>query len=360
MPELTSPLRFTPFLRPLVWGGRNLASILNRTLPTDEPYGESWEISDHAMHFSVVATGPFAGMNLQALMENHAAAILGPATQDRAFPWLIKYLDACDWLSVQVHPDDALAHRLRPGEQGKTEAWFVLSAEPGSRIYAGLQPGVGPEEFRRGLAAGNVANLLHSFTPRAGDCVFLPAGTVHALGGGVMLAEVQQNSDVTLRLFDWNRVDAQGRSRQLHIDEGLEAIDWKRGPVVPVNVAVSRESDAALSLVRCPFFELNFVRHHRPAVMGGQNTLQALIVLEGQARLTVSPSPPGTQGGEGRSEGGQSRQELPPSPQPSPRGRGGNWSETLRRGEVWLLPACLPEMSLEPEPLLEALVCGLP
>lgn len=321
MPTVISPLRFEPFLRPLVWGGRNLASVLGKTLPTNETYGESWEVSDHTVHASVVATGPLAGTTLRSLMEYHAADILGPTSSGTVFPWLIKYLDARDWLSVQVHPNDALAQRLRPGELGKTEAWFVLSAEPGSRIYAGLRPGAGPEGFRRALAEGTVANLLHSFTPRAGDCVFLPAGTVHALGGGVMLAEVQQNSDVTFRLFDWNRVDSQGRGRQLHVDDGLSAIDWKRGPVSPVNVAVSGESDMTLSLVRCPYFDLSFVRHHRPVNLGGHGVLRALIVLDGRARM------------------------------------GG---ETLNRGDVWLLPACMPEMALEPEPFLAALLCILP
>jgi mannose-6-phosphate isomerase len=222
---------------------------------------------------------------------------------------------------VQVHPDDTLALRLRPGELGKTEAWFVLSAEPGSRIYAGLQPGVGPEDFRRALTDGTAANLLHSFTPRAGDCVFLPAGTVHALGGGIMLAEVQQNSDVTFRLFDWNRVDSQGKARQLHVEEGLEAIDWNRGPVLPLNVDPAGTSDTMLALVQCRYFVLNFVRYHRPATLTGPNKLQVLVVLDGQAQM-------------------------------------GN--DTLNRGDVWLLPACLPEVPLEPEPFLTALVCGLP
>ena len=319
MAQFSAPLLFTPFLRPLVWGGRNLTA-LNKTLPTPENYGESWDLSDHASHSSVVATGPFAGTTLRSLIEQHPREILGSAGGG-VFPWLIKFLDAQDWLSVQVHPDDALAKRLRPGELGKTEAWFVLSAEPGSRIYAGLKPGTGPNEFRQALAQGTVADLLHSFTPRAGDCVFLPAGTVHALGGGVVLAEVQQNSDVTFRLFDWNRVDAQGRSRQLHVDEGLSAVDWNRGPVAPVNVPVLGESDTTLSLVQCPQFNLSFVRYHRPTkapLRGG--AMKVLIVLAGQARL------------------------------------GG---EILSPGQVWLLPASLPDLVLEPEPFVSVLMSAV-
>jgi mannose-6-phosphate isomerase len=321
MAKFTSPLRFEPFLRPLVWGGRKLATQLNKTLPTADNCGESWEISDHALHASVVATGPFAGTTLRSLLQQHSQDILGANAKENSFPWLVKFLDAQDWLSVQVHPDDALAQRLRPGERGKTEAWHVLSADPGSRIYAGLRPGVGPEDFRRALAEGSVADLLHSFTPQAGDCVFLPAGTVHAVGGGVMLAEVQQNSDVTFRLFDWNRVDAQGKARQLHIEEGLAAIDWTRGPVQPTNTPLLGSGDMALSLVRCPFFNLAFVRSHGPFQLGGQDTLQALVILAGQARM-------------------------------------GN--ETLSAGEVWLFPACLPELTLEPQPFLAGLICGTP
>src|SRR5262249_19325002 len=149
------------------------------------------------------------------------------------FPWLVKYLDARDWLSVQVHPDDEAVRRLWPGEGGKTEAWFVLAAAPESKIYAGLLPGVDEPALRKALATGTVADCLHQFRPRPGDCLFLPAGTVHAVGGGVLLAEVQQTSDATFRLFDWNRVDAQGRPRSLHVEQALACINWRQGPVLP-------------------------------------------------------------------------------------------------------------------------------
>src|SRR5262249_28961480 len=158
------------------------------------------------------------GTTLRQLMEQHRDDLLGPA-QDRytVFPWLIKLLDAHDWLSVQVHPDEEVVERLRPGELAKTEAWYVLDAAPNSRIYAGLKPGVGPGEFGRRLAAGTVTDCLHSFQPQPGELVFVPAGTVHAVGGGVLLAEIQQTSDVTFRLFDWNRHDSSGKPRPLHI-----------------------------------------------------------------------------------------------------------------------------------------------
>ena len=306
----------------MIWGGRRLATELNKTLPTPVPYGESWEVSDHFSHSSVVAVGPLAGFTLRSLMEQRPGDIVGrarSASERNVFPWLIKFLDAHDWLSVQVHPDDDKVQRLCPGESGKTEAWFVLSAEPTSRIFAGLLPGVGPEDFRQTLVHGHVTNLMHAFTPRPGDFVFLPAGTVHALGGGVLLIEVQQTSDATFRLFDWNRVDAAGRPRQLHVDEGLAAVDWSRGPALPIHVPLAGDNDILQPLVRCPYFDLTFVRHRRPIAMGGQGTLQALIILSGQARL------------------------------------GG---ETLLPGEAWLLPACLPELALEPQPVVAGLLCS--
>src|SRR5262245_25795845 len=229
------PLRFHTFLRPMVWGGRRLGALLGKELGPDALYGESWELSDHPLHRSVVAQGPLAGKTLRELMEADAAGLLGRAAKGHTtFPWLVKFLDAADWLSVQVHPDAEAVRRLWPGEGSKTEAWFVLEASPGSRIYAGLLPGVDEPSLRRALAAGAVTGCLHSFEPRPGDSVFLPAGTVHAVGGGVLLAELQQTSDATFRLFDWNRLDGSGQARLLHVEESLACIHWDQGPVRPV------------------------------------------------------------------------------------------------------------------------------
>src|SRR5947209_335681 len=234
---MDTPLRFIPFLRPMVWGGRRLHDALRKEQPSAEPYGESWEVSDHSLHRSVVAGGPARGRSLRELMEHEREGLLGPAAgRYETFPWLVKFLDACDWLSVQVHPDDVRVRRLWPGEGGKTEAWFVLDVAPGGRIYAGLLPGVDERRLREALAAGAVADCLHAFEPRPGDCVFLPAGTVHAVGGGVLMAEVQQTSDATFRLFDWDRCDSQGKRRTLHVKEALACIDWTRGPVTPLRV----------------------------------------------------------------------------------------------------------------------------
>lgn len=275
------PLRFHPFLRPLVWGGRALGDVLGKTLPSGDTYGESWEVSDHLSHPSVVADGPHAGLTLSELLRRDAVGLLGNA-EDR-FPWLVKFLDAHDWLSVQVHPSDENVEQLWPGERGKTEAWFVLAAQPGSRIYAGLRPGIGEPELRRAIDTGHAADCLHSFTPQPGDFLFLPAGTVHAVGGGVLFAEVQQSSDATFRLFDWNRVDALGKPRKLHIDEGLTCINYTFGPVHPIRAeGFPLATHSVLQpLVRCPYFELDFLRQSDPVLLGDSPRLSLAMVLHG-------------------------------------------------------------------------------
>jgi mannose-6-phosphate isomerase len=289
---MNAPLIFQPYLRPMVWGGRRLGEILGRSLPTSEAYGEAWEVSDHPSHQSIVSRGALAGTTLRTLMDRRAAELVGPAADGRAFPWLIKLIDAGDWLSVQVHPDDAAAAKLWPGEGGKTEAWFIRDAAAGSRVYAGLLPGVGETELRAALATRTVADCLHQFQPRPGDCLFLPAGTVHAVGGGVLMAEVQQTSDATFRLYDWDRRDAQGRSRQLHIEQALACIDWRRGPVDPVRArGYGQAGSLTQRLVECPFFHLDYLRRERAFVVGGSDRLQALIVLHGRGSLPLEDGP---------------------------------------------------------------------
>jgi mannose-6-phosphate isomerase len=330
---MIGPLRFVPYLRPMVWGGRRLEKW-GKPLPTSEPYGESWDLSDHLAHASVVASGPLVGQTLRRLMEQERDAILGPKQSSlHTFPWLVKFLDARDWLSVQVHPDDRQAERLWPGEGGKTEAWFVLEAAQGSRIYAGLLPGVNEEHFRGALAAGKVAECLHQFAPRPGDCVFLPAGTVHAVGGGVLMAEVQQTSDATFRLFDWNRRDASGKSRTLHIEEGMACIDWRLGPVMPLRVDefLGESSSAGPSgfmsrpLVSCEFFQLEYLQSSDPFACGGGGRMQVLIILSGSGRLSA-----------------------------------GSQEEVTAQGQVWLLPAQMSAEQCRPSGSMKALLCTLP
>jgi mannose-6-phosphate isomerase len=280
-------LRFQPYLRPMVWGGRRLGEVLHKPLPTAETYGESWEVSDHASHRSVVADGPLAGRTLRDLLEQDRAALLGSSASAATFPWLVKFLDACDWLSVQVHPDDEKVRRWWPGEGGKTEAWFVLDAAPGSKIYAGLLPGVDEKRLRSALEAGTVADCLHQFTPRPGDCLFLKAGTVHAVGGGVLIAEVQQTSDATFRLFDWNRRDSHGKSRELHIEQSLACIDWNAGPVEPVRVEGYPGKVGRQRLVECQYFTLDYLGGEKPFACDsvGAGRMQVVLGVHGRGVL---------------------------------------------------------------------------
>jgi mannose-6-phosphate isomerase len=202
------PLRFAPIFQYRLWGGRRLAQLLTAPLLGDGPIGEAWVLSDRPDHQSRVAAGPLTGRSLGQLLEQFPEQMLGRlAPRFRRFPLLLKFLDARELLSVQVHPADRQTTYLSAGETGKTEAWVVLEAGLESRIYAGLQPGTTPEALRRALRNGAIGAQLAGFTPKPGDGIFLPAGTVHSLRGDVVVFEVQQNSDVTFRLCDWDRVD---------------------------------------------------------------------------------------------------------------------------------------------------------
>jgi mannose-6-phosphate isomerase len=251
------PLVFEPYLRPTPWGGRKLGELFAKPLPEAGNFGESWEISPHPVHVSRVADGPHRGKTLNELCDAYPRELLGTAAG--RFPLLIKLLDCRELLSIQVHPNDALAPKLSAECNGKTEAWVVLHAERGSKIDAGFKPGVTRAEVERRLAEGTLEGALHSFAPQAGQCLYLPAGTVHAVGGGVVMAEVQQASDATFRLYDWNRVGTDGKPRQLHIPEALESIDWSRGPVDPVvPVLIRHEGDIREEqLVRSECFALD-------------------------------------------------------------------------------------------------------
>ena len=218
------PLRLAPILKPRAWGGRSLER-LGKPLPANVPIGESWEVADLAPPVvegvSHVADGPFSGDSLNHLIGHHRNALLGRVRMagDR-FPLLVKYLDAAENLSVQVHPTAAYA-AAHPGAHLKTEAWLVLHAEPGAAIYRGVHEHVSPERFRRAIEEGTVVELLHRETVAAGDCIPLESGLCHALGAGVLVAEVQTPSDTTFRVFDWNRNDP---ARPLHVEQAMDCI----------------------------------------------------------------------------------------------------------------------------------------
>jgi mannose-6-phosphate isomerase len=284
------PLLLTPIYRRYLWGGRRFEKALGRSLPPGDDFAESWELVDHGSDQSVVAAGPLAGHTLGDLVRERGSDLLGSRRTGGSFPLLFKFLDACRDLSVQVHPDDARAALLSPPDLGKTEAWYVIDAAPGSRIYAGLAPGADRAALAAAIQAGRCEDVLHSFEPRAGDCVFIPAGTVHAIGAGLVVAEIQESSDVTYRLYDWNRTGPDGKPRPLHVEAGLEAVTHFE-PVAPVRRPAGW-AGGTRPLVRCDYFVFEEVQPHGDWSVGGDDCWHFLAVVEGEVRCDPAWSLP--------------------------------------------------------------------
>jgi len=273
------PLKFKPIYKPRIWGGRRLQKVFGKDLPNGEKIGESWELADLPDDKSVVTTGILAGRTLTAVVKEHTRFITGRTDFPTPFPLLIKFLDAQDVLSVQVHPDAGACRRLGHGEP-KSECWYIVDAPADAYLYKGLKPGVSQEVISKAITKGTVADLLQKVHAEPGHCHFLPAGTVHALGPGILVAEVQTPSDTTFRVFDWNRLDDKGRSRPLHIQEALESIHFDS----PVG---SLTATSVGRLVDCPYFTVD--KGHREA--GGQvllspGVMKVLVILTGQGYIT--------------------------------------------------------------------------
>ena len=321
------PLRFRPIFRRYLWGGRRLATVLGKAIGPGDGYAESWEICDHGADQSVVAAGPLAGTSLHELVTQRGAELFGrhapqgegdrsmfsandfsesqrhraekwtsPRTSQLSwhlpqprFPLLLKFLDAAERLSVQVHPHDAQAARLNPPDLGKTEAWVILAAEPESVLWAGLRPGVDREQLAQYIDRGECDACLHRIQPVPGDCIFVPAGTVHALGAGLLVAEIQQASDVTYRLYDWNRVGPDGKPRALHVQQALDVIDFQRGPVEPQQPKPINLSGGS-RLVECDKFVLDRWEFEEMGTFGGDQRCHILAVIEGSVTIDGDPA----------------------------------------------------------------------
>jgi mannose-6-phosphate isomerase len=281
------PLRFEPIYEYRLWGGRRLTKQLSTPLPGDGPIGEAWLLSDRDDHPSVVADGPLKGQTIGQLLKQSPEQMLGKlAGRFRRFPLLLKLLDVRDTLSVQVHPSDQQTNFLSAGEHGKTEAWVVLEAGTKSRIYAGLKPATTTDTLRQALGNGTVADQLASFTPKPGDGIFIPAGTVHSLGD-VVVFEVQENSDVTFRLYDWNHIDAKtGHPRPLQVDQAMACIDFAQGAIGPV-VSVVEEAKPALreQLFDCEHFGLWRFCAESPFGVGAEGTSRVLVCIAGDGQV---------------------------------------------------------------------------
>ncbi|MGA1980737.1 MAG: type I phosphomannose isomerase catalytic subunit [Sedimentisphaerales bacterium] len=243
------PLKFRPIYKQRIWGGQKLREVFNKDIPPFEKIGESWELADLPDDKSVIANGELASQTLNSAIKKYPKEITGDKNFSGPFPLLIKFLDAEDILSVQVHPDSQTCRRMGKGKS-KTECWYIISAVPGAAIYKGLKKGVTKEKFSKAIKKGSVAELLAKVPVEPGQCHFLPAGTAHSIGAGLLIAEIQTLSDTTYRVFDWNRVDETGKARPLHIEEALESINFNAAGVNLPITTVGR-------LVDCEYFKID-------------------------------------------------------------------------------------------------------
>ena len=281
------PLLLNPALHVKVWGGRHLESVMHKALPTNEPYGESWEMHDT----STVANGALEGRSLGDLLRVFGAALIGTMSDPaQGMPLLVKLLDANDWLSVQVHPDDAQAAQLEGEPRGKTEAWYVIAAEPDARLVIGVRTDATREQTAEAIRANRLEDLLVYATVQAGDVLFIPAGTIHALGPGILVYEIQQSSDTTYRLYDWGRMGLDGKPRDLHIEKSLAV---SRIGSLPQIRSSAGEKAPSLELIDSPFFRTTL---HQPgasviALDTEGRVFHVLTCIEGEAVVEAESSP---------------------------------------------------------------------
>ena len=325
------PIHFAEVLKTKVWGGRRLETLLGKTLPNGEPVGESWEISDHAHGESRVDEGDLAGTTLHDLVLQDEVGLIGRAGALEVggrFPLLFKFIDAADWLSVQVHPTDAYARTHEGGDPGKTEAWVVIDAEPGAKIACGLVPGTTRDAFARAIADGTVETHLRFVEVTRGDVVSMPSGVVHALGPGVLVAEIQQNSDTTYRVYDWGRVGLDGKPRELHIEKALDVINFGPQPEALVTPAVIEQAHpkherlVANDQFTYDRYASDWSFELSPAMLG---SFVILTCIHGRADVQF------------------------------PTG-----ARSIRRGQTVLLPAALDEVHVAPDASVELLAMSLP
>ena len=286
MSDQIYPLKFEPIYQYRLWGGRRLAHWLSKPLPENEPVGEAWILSDRKDHASKVTEGALKGSTITELMKNYPEEIMGKLGQhfDR-FPLLLKFLDCNEVLSVQVHPSDDQKEYIPKGDTGKTEAWVVLETSEDSRIYAGLKNGTNKENLLKSINDKKAAERLHSFVPKIGDAVFIHSGTVHTLGGTVVF-EVQENSDVTFRLYDWDRNDPKtGKPRELQVDKAIACIDFDQVDIGPVPPTKSWDVKNAEVLFDNEHFKLWRIKSDTKVTVGFKDEPVILVGIAGKGTI---------------------------------------------------------------------------
>ncbi len=321
------PLRFEPIYQYRLWGGRQLAGLVGKPLPNG-PVGEAWVLSDRGDYDSKVANGAFTGQTIGQLMNQLQEPMMGKlAGRFQRFPLLLKFLDVREMLSVQVHPGYPPNAALAAGESAKTEAWIVLKAGKRSRVYAGLKPGVTAGSLRQSITKGMLADQLAVFTPKCGDGIFIPAGTVHALGDGIMVFEIQQNSDTTFRLYDWGHMDTEtGKPRPLQVDQALASVNFGASTAGLVKPVLETSSPVERELYfDCDVFRLWRLRGESPFAVGTLGLPRVLVCVEGAGKMEHDGA-----------------------------------TYAIEKGEVWLLPAIVGPCTFRPAAAVILLEIGLP
>lgn len=311
------PLKFEPLLKEKIWGGKTLVNRYHKKADPDLKYGESWELSAVSDNLSIVSNGFLAGNNIEELIEVYMGDITGDTVFEKfgnEFPLLIKLIEAREDLSIQVHPGNEMA-KERHKAYGKTEMWYILESEKDSKIFTGFKEPVTKELYLDSMKTGDIAGILNIENPVPGDVFFTPAGRIHAIGGGILLAEIQQTSDITYRIFDWNRKDSKGRSRDLHTEMALDAIDFKTAGKNKISKQLTLNKTE--NLVNCEFFTTNIISFNE-RISKDYNLIDSFVIFictEGKFLIRWD----------------------------------GN-SEPVLKGETVLLPAIIKEVVLEPAP----------
>ena len=309
------PLKFRPIYKDYLWGGQKLKTLLNKQ-QTPEIAAESWEISSVKDNISVVSEGFLAGNPLNELIEVYMGDLMGDRVFERfgaEFPVLIKFIDAREPLSVQVHPGDDFAERVH-GDRGKTEMWYVIDADEGAELISGFKRDVDEKIFMKHLEDKKLQEILNDEPVKAGDVFFLTAGRIHAIGKGIVLAEIQQTSNITYRIYDWDRVDNQGKGRELHLDLALQVMDYKHRD--DIRTRYDRIPNNTVNLADCPYFTTGLIEFDRPVDKDFAliDSFVVYICAEGEMMVNYKGGEP----------------------------------VTLRKGETILVPAALKELSLIP------------
>lgn len=320
------PLKFDPIYQYRLWGGRKLEHLLSKPLPKDDPIGEAWLLSDRKDHTSKVTEDPLKDTTITKLMKDFHYEIMGPlGYRFERFPLLLKFLDCNEVLSVQVHPSDDQKEYIPKGDAGKTEAWVVLETSKDSRIYAGLKKGTTKEGLLKSIEDKTVSEQLHSFVPKKDDAVFIHSGTVHTLAGTVVF-EVQENSDVTFRLYDWDRIESKtGKPRDLQVDKAIACIDFNQVEIGPVTPQKSKDIENAEKLFDNEHFKLWRIKSASEFTVGLKDEPTILVCIEGKGAINYNKN-----------------------------------EYSIAKGEVMLLPAIIGQLDLYPKNEISLLQIAIP